>query len=815
MHGEGRTAVENCVDWMNTASRALGKIGVAVLAGLLALPPHALAQTTAPATPPRDVSIAPEYRGRTVESVRILGNQQVPSSVIRNQIRTREGEPFDPATVQEDYQRIYSLRKFRNVEPKVEATQSGVVVTFIVTEQKQIGSIVFKGNRNVDDLTLQGVVDLHAGEAIDPFRLSTAKLAIERLYKTKNYPFAHVNIDMQQLDQTGQLLINIVEGPNVKVRRVKFIGNHAFTDWRLRDVVQTKYWIWIIRPGTYDPEQMEDDVASLRRYYDQHGFFDARVGRKIIFSPDNSEVEVDFLIDEGVRYKIDSLTFKGNNSLSDAQLRQGLKLVPGTAYDNDLQQRDVRQLVRNYSPLGFIYQQAQIGNPNPDYLRIDPQLVYRKDVGKVDLIYNISEGKPFHVGRIIVKGNDHTQEKVVLRELRTQPGEMYNSGELQNAQDRLKATGYFGQVNITPIGDEPDVRDLLVEVHEAPTAQFIIGAGINSNGGIGANLTYTERNFDIGRWPGSWSDILNRRAFVGAGQTLRLSLEPGTKFSNASILFSEPWIFDQPYSFTGEAYLKDRKREDYTDTRIGGRVTFGKRFNNVYSARLTLRGEDVQIHDINDKPIRAQEILDAEGHSTLTSVALGFTRDTTARGLLPTFGTTTTAAWEFFGAMSGDFTFSKFTLSHDYYHTLSEDLLDRRTVLALHGDAGYIIGNDPFFERFYGGGIGSVRGFAFRGISPRSGPDDDRVGGDFSITGSAEVSFPLASDMLRGVVFADAGMVEPDVRLGTIRTSIGTGIRLSLPLFGTTPVAIDFALPLSKNSEDDTQIISFSLGITP
>src|SRR4051812_13960681 len=174
---------------MNIASVALGRIGIVALVAALTLAPQALAQATAPAAA-RDVSIAPALRGRTVESVRVLGNQQVATSVIRNQIRTREGEPFDPTTVQEDYQRIYGLRKFRNVEPKVEATATGVIVTFIVSEQKQINSIVFRGNRKVDDLTLQGVVDLHAGEAIDPFRLTASKVAIERLYRTKNFPFA-------------------------------------------------------------------------------------------------------------------------------------------------------------------------------------------------------------------------------------------------------------------------------------------------------------------------------------------------------------------------------------------------------------------------------------------------------------------------------------------------------------------------------------------------------------------------------------------------------------------------------------------------
>jgi len=132
----------------------------------------------------------------------------------------------------------------------------------------------------------------------------------------------------------------------------------------------------------------------------------------------------------------------------------------------------------------------------------------------------------------------------------------------------------------------------------------------------------------------------------------------------------------------------------------------------------------------------------------------------------------------------------------------------------VHTDLGYIPGGAPFFERFYGGGIGSVRGFAFRGISPRSGPDHDRVGGDFSLTGSVELSYPIAGDTLRGVVFTDAVTVEPDFQLGTIRTSVGAGIRLVLPILGQVPIAIDFAVPITKAKHDDTQFISFSLGFT-
>jgi outer membrane protein assembly factor BamA len=780
-----------------------------------------LAAQTAP-TAPSIVSgqSRTDLRGRTVESVRVLGNTTVSTPVILNLVRTREGDKFDPETVQEDYQRIFGLKKFSNVEPRVEPTDTGgVIVTFVVTEQSQITGIRYQGNKAIDTDTLKGVVDIREGESIDRFRLALAKQAMQNLYKDRNYAFAHVDVDADELSKTGQVVFNIVEGPNVRIRKINFVGAHSFTQSRLKDQVQSKYWIFIFRHGTYDPETVEDDVAALRKYYEDHGFFDAKIGRKLIWSPDMSELQIDFIIDEGERYTIDSVEFRGNATVPATELSKNLKLTAGQFFDAAILQRDVREVVRAYSPYGFIYQPGSndvdfltIGRPNNPYT-VDT--IFLRDSKKVRLVYSISEGKSFHLGRIVTKGNNKTQDKVILREMRMAPGQLYNSGEVQDAVERLRGTPFFTRVTATPTGSDPYYRDLLVEVEEGKTASFNIGAGINSNGGVGGNITYEQRNFDIMNWPSSFRDFFSERAFVGAGQTLRISLEPGTTATNASIRFTEPWIFDQPYSFTGELYLRNRIRENYDDQRIGGRVSLGKRFDNVWSAAITLRAEQVDVTHIQDKEIRAIEILDAEGNSSLTSAALRVSRDTTTRGLLPSKGTTTTAGYEQYGALGGDYTFGKFTLSHDEYYTLHEDLLDRRVILALHGDAGYIVGDSVFFERFYGGGIGSIRGFAFRGVSPRSGPDDDRVGGDFMLTGTAEVSFPLAGEELRGVVFTDIGTVEPDLEIGTIRSSIGAGIRLTLPFLGQTPIALDFAIPLTKSSDDDTQFFSFSLGYTP
>jgi outer membrane protein insertion porin family len=778
----------------------------------------AMAQTTQPApttAPIHSFTVAPELKGRRVEAIRIVGNRGVSDNVIMNVVRTREGQAFDPATVEEDYQRIFDLKRFSNVEAKVEPTTTGgVIVVFIVTEERLIKSIVIRGNVAIDTKTLSDSISMHPGEASDQFRLALATQSVVNLYKDKNYPYAHVIIDDEALRTKGDLIFNIVEGPKVRVRKVAFVGARSFTQDRLHDVVKTKYWIWILRPGTLDSEQIEDDIGALRKYYTDHGFFDVRVGRKIIVSPDQTEVQVNFIVDEGRRYTVRNILFQGNASVPESKLRGDLKITPGRSWDADAIERDVRSIVKAYSPFGFVYE-PDLDVPNPDYLAVNPRRLFVNEPGKFDLIYDIHEGKPFHMGRVIVKGNDKSQQKIVLREMRVSPGQLYNSSALNEATDRLKGLPYFSSVTVTPIGDDPGVRDVLVEVKENKTAIFTVGAGINSNGGIVGDITYEQRNFDIANPPDSWKDIFTDQAFSGAGQNLRINLEPGTVESNASIRISDPYLFDQPYSGFNEVYLHDWIREHYDERHMGDAVGIGKRFDYINSMLLTLRGEDVDIRSIEFPQDRATQILQYAGHNTVTSAALQFRRNTTQGGLQPYAGYDFTAGIEQYGALGGDFWFQKWTSGYNLYQTVYTDMLDRKTIINYHAQTGFITGDAPFFEKFFDGGIGTIRGFEYRGVSPRAGRFNDRVGGDFSLTGGVEMSFPIAGEIFRGVVFTDLGTDDTDVQLGTIRSSVGAGIRLSLPFFGQAPLAVDFAIPVTKGKFDDTQLISFSFGLVP
>ncbi len=453
--------------------RLIGSL-LPVTAAVYLSPANSFAQDTlgppspSASTRPVDTVVAPDLLNRPVEEVRVTGNAQVSSQVILNLVRTQVGDRFDPATVQEDYQRIYGLKRFSNVQAKVEPTAAGVIVIFEVTEEKLIRSIEFVGNKALDNDDLRKEIDLKPGEAIESFRISLARRAILASLRSKNHPFSHVDVDMNKLTQSGSLIFNIVEGPPVAVQKINFIGNKSFTAneldlfGKLNDQIKTHRMLWIFDPGNYDPETVDEDVASLRHFYQSQGFFDVKVGRKLIFSPDQTELQIDYLIDEGPHYRVAKVSFVGNNHVSEAELRKGMNLVEGSYFDSELVQHDVKQIIRSYSPQGYVVDPnssdqgyLQIGRPDYPWVA---KVVYHKDPGTVDLIYEITEGRPFRLGNIHIKGNTATQDKVVARELHVQPGQLYNSGELTDAAERIKALPEFSNATITPIGSAGHAR---------------------------------------------------------------------------------------------------------------------------------------------------------------------------------------------------------------------------------------------------------------------------------------------------------------------------------------------------------------------
>ena len=318
------------------------------------------------------------------------------------------------------------------------------------------------------------------------------------------------------------------------------------------------------------------------------------------------------------------------------------------------------------------------------------------------------------------------------------------------------------------------------------------------------------QNFDHTRPPRSWRELFKFRSFFGAGQRLRVELQPGTDLSRFRLDFTEPYLRDKPVRFDFSLYLFDRGRDDYNEQRVGTTVSFGKRFKRGrlqgWSGEISFRLERVRIDDID--LFASSEIRDDEGSHLLTSTKVALARDRTDNRFLPSTGDRFRISYEQFGVFGGDHGFGKLQAKYQRYRTIKTDILDRKSVLEVRAEAGAIIGDAPVFERFYAGGTGSIRGFDFRGVGPRDGIDDNNIGGDYLLLLGAEYSYPLFGENVRGHVFIDSGTAGT----GAFRAAIGTGVRLTVNVFGPVPLEFNLAFPISSGSGDDEQVFSFLVG---
>ncbi|MBN1488803.1 MAG: BamA/TamA family outer membrane protein, partial [Phycisphaerae bacterium] len=559
------------------------------------------------------------------------------------------------------------------------------------------------------------------------------------------------------------------------------------------------------RTGEFDPEQAERDAANIQTFHREHGFLEAEVSYRPEFLDESREnLRLVFVISEGIRYSVKEIRVVGNDVFSADEILSMMQLGVGMYFDAFDLKADVENIESEYGRRGYIY------------ATVTPSRVFADEPQQVVLTLEVKEGDSFYFGRIEINGNQMTQDKVVRRELRFYPDDIYDTTKTKAAEERIKQTQLFTEATITPVGEAPDVRDALVEVTENPrTNNFLLGVGVSSDAGAVGNIVLENTNFDLFDWPRSLTEFVKGRSFRGAGQTARIQLEPGTELTRFRIDFREPYLMDQPIGFNTSAYFLERDRGPYDEERLGLSWSFDHRFETGWlkdwTARLAFRTELIDIDDVDW--FAAEDIRDVEGDNFLTSVEPALIHNTTDSVFNPSKGHRLKMAWEQAGVFGGDFTFSKLTASYVQHWTIVTDAEGRKSILSARGDVGYIFGDAPVFERFYAGGIGSFRGFEYRGISPRDGWRDDAIGGEFMLITGAEYSFPLYEELIRGVLFLDMGTVEEDLEITTWRAAAGAGVRLTLPIFGTIPMEFDLGFPISKDGDDDTQIFSFYIGL--
>jgi outer membrane protein assembly complex protein YaeT len=801
------------------------RLWAAGLMGLLLVGTPVLAQL-APAPLP-DVPARPAPGAKViVADVKVQGTHNTPAERVLNTALTKPGMEYNQATIDEDVRRIYGTGLFAHVSVKTverPENRNAVDVYFIVAERPQtIKDIVYNGGQHLKLDELKNITHLRLGDPVVPYLNQEACRAIVAKLYEDGRPFATCKLVEGDKPSDNRIVFDITEGPVVKVKHVDFVGQTFVSGEVLRQHIKTSREFLGLVGGKLNLFMVDYDVEELEKYYKSYGFHDAKVSRELAWEADGKHVDLIFHVSEGTRYRVSGRPqVDGAGKELPQEVVQAIpRLAPGEFYDESKVKADVRNITDYYGMTGRDVRVKEEPYFNPE------------TPGVCQVHYQIMERPPAKVGQIYIVGNEVTRQSVILRELPDGllPGQILQYPDLRIAERNLIKRNIFennGETGVHPTvevlnreGDE-EYKDLLVRVQETKTGSLMFGVGVNSDLGLNGSIVLNERNFDITRFPTSFDDFMAGRAFRGAGQELRIEAVPGTTLQRYSATWVDPRLFDSLYSLSVALYYRDVAYDEYNESRLGTRVTVGRKLNQYWSASATVRIENVGVHDVVAwDPYPYQN---AEGNNFLIGAGVGLTRDTRDSYLRATEGNILSLSFE---QVSGDLpsqspivttkkswtSYPSATVDFSQYWTVYQRADNSgRHVLAYHGQMSWEGSDAPVFETYFAGGFRSMRGFQFRGISPQI--NGVPVGGDFMMLNSLEYQIPLmANDKIWFVTFCDTGTVEPRMELKDYRVSVGAGVRFMIPGMGPVPIALDFGFPVVKGPGDKEQVFSFWLG---
>lgn len=385
----------------------------------------------------------------TVLDVRIVGNQAIKAERIRRHIRTRRDRPLTTETVEEDVRRLNATRYFLDVKPLYQEVPGGVVVIFEVVERPTLTDVIYVGNTTAKDKVLAKETGLKAGGAVDPYSIEDGRRKIEQFYQERG--FRQVRVEIEEGNEPGdrRAIFVIHEGPKQKIRDVEFVGNQIASSARLQTLIKSKRPWFAVPPifggykGFVEEEKIEEDLVTLYSYYRSLGFFQADIGREVQYSDDQRWATLRFVIDEGVRYRVQNVTFIGNEKFATEELDALVELKAGEYFDQAKMDKDLDNLVLEYGSIGHVFADIQA----------DPR--FQAEPGSLDLVYSISEGARARVGRVNVHvegDHPHTKRTAILNQVSLQPGDILDIRKLRDSERRLRASGLFAT---NPMQGEP------------------------------------------------------------------------------------------------------------------------------------------------------------------------------------------------------------------------------------------------------------------------------------------------------------------------------------------------------------------------
>ena len=726
-----------------------------------------------------------------ITEIVVSGNQRIEPATVANYMTIRVGDAYDLDEVDDSIKNLFDTGIFADVSIR----RDGSRLIVEVIENPIINRIAFEGNLRLDSEDLAAEIQLRPRTVFTLTKVQADVARITEIYRRVGRFNAVVEPKVIQQDQNRvDLIFEISEGEQTIIREIVFIGNEAFSDGTLREVIVTVESAWyrfLTTDDTYDPDRLAFDQELLRRYYLSEGYADFRVVSAIAeLAPNREEFFVTFTLDEGPRYEIGEVSVISEMPTIDPVLVEDIVDVEsGDWYDAGAIDDDVIEMT------------LELGRMGQPFVDVRPRIESDADSAIIDITYVIAQGPELYVERIDIVGNLRTTDEVIRREFEFAEGDAYNAALVQRTERNIRALDFFASVLIeNRQGSRPDTTIIEVAVEEKSTGELSFGLGFSSVDDALIGVSIGERNL------------------LGTAQHLQLDLTVSGRSQTIDLSFTEPYFLDRELSAGFDIFRVRRNlasQSSFSREDIGGvlRVGYPLTEHLAQTVSYSFRTSLVEQVPVNASPLVRAE----EGRSTVSLVGERLDYDLRNDVLRPTSGYLIYQGTDLAG-LGGDTAFVRNTGGFSYFYPMDVDW-----TLNVRADGGAIaslLGKDVgLTNRFFLGGS-NFRGFKPAGIGPVDTSTSDALGGNIYWTATGEMEFPIGLPRELGVLgrtFTDWGSLfdidqtSPSLADdASLRASAGIGLSYYSPL---GPMQFDWAKAFLKEDYDKTELFRFSIGL--
>lgn len=719
---------------------------------------------------------------KKVDRVAFKGNRKIEATAIQNVIKISKGRIFSDEELSQDIRAIYKMGYFNDVQADVTESPDGLIVTFIVDEKPLISQVRIKGNDAVSTKDIEAVLSTKTKQFVDVDRLRNDAEKVRELFLNKGYLNAEVKYETERRDKDIIVNVNINEGDRLYIKTISFEGNQAFSDKRLKKLMETDekgLFSIFTDSGLLKRDKLKEDINKINAFYLNSGYIHAKVGEPAI-THDKKWIYIKITITEGKRYKVGKVTVSGDtiSRSHDELLKNTIKINKNDYYNRETIVKDLDNVTQAANDEGFAYAE------------VAPGIVPDDSTQTVDVNYNINKGDKVFFNRIEISGNTKTRDKVIRRQISIVEGDLFSRAKLKDSYNRLNRMRYFEEIDFqTEKGPGKDLMDVVIKVKEKPTGMFSIGAGYSALDKAVIMAQISQQNL------------------FGRGQSLGVNASIGSGSSNYDLFFIEPFLFDLPLWSKYNLWRTAREYDTYDLTSKGAGATFGYPVWEKIVGYIGYRFADNDVSNVAENA--SSYIKDQEGKTASSGLTGTLSRDSTDDPMFPTRGTRNSLSVEYTGGfLQGDTAFTKYMGTSTFFYPLPLDC-----VFGIRGRFGYMEGREdkpiPVYDKFYLGGINSLRGL--RNVGPTDPVTGDVIGGTTMLNFNAEIVFPLVKSAgMKGVVFYDAGNAwESGYYLDDLRKTAGVGIRWYSPI---GPLRLEWGYVLDRKEGEAASRFEFTIG---